>query len=56
MESVAPPTLRQRALATMNLEQALALPVDIVAMQRGTTGSAFARIARSRAQGLENPA
>ena len=56
VESVAPPTLRQRVLATMNLEQALALPVDIVAMQRGTTGSAFARIARSRAQALENPA
>ena len=27
-----------------------ALPVDIVAVQRGTPGSAFARIARSRAQ------
>jgi uncharacterized protein len=56
VESDAPATLRQRALATMALEQALNLPVDIVAVQRGVTGSAFARIARSRAQTLENPA
>ena len=47
------PTLRQRALATMALEQALSLPVDIVATQRGSHGSAFARIARSKAQVLE---
>ena len=53
VESAAPPTLRQRALATLALEQALNLPVDIVAMQRGTPGSAFARIARSRAQPLK---
>ena len=50
------PTLRQRALATMALEQALNLPVDIVAQQRGTPGSAFARIARSKAQPLDRPA
>ena len=54
VESAAPPTLRQRARATNALEQALNLPVDIVAVQRGTAGSAFARIARSRAQALEN--
>lgn len=56
VESEAPPTLHQRALATNALEQALNLPVDIVAVQRGTAGSAFARIARSRAQPLESPA
>lgn len=54
VESGAPPTLHQRALATNALEQALNLPVDIVAVQRGTAGSAFARIARSRAQSLES--
>ena len=53
VESAAPATLRQRAVVTMALENALALPVDIVAIQRGTPGSAFARIARSRAQLLE---
>lgn len=56
VESAAPATLRQRALVTMALEKALQLPVDIVALQRGTPGSAFARIARSRAQPLENAA
>lgn len=56
VESQAPPTLRQRALATLALEQALNLPVDIVALQRGTAGSAFARIARGSAQPLEGPA
>lgn len=54
VESEAPPTLRQRARVTHALEQALNLPVDIVAVQHGTAGSAFARIARSRAQVLEN--
>jgi hypothetical protein len=39
----------------MALEQALEMPVDIVAMQARTRGSAFARIARSRAQALEAP-
>ena len=52
VESAAPATLRQRALVTMALESALALPVDIVAVQRGALGSAFARMARSRAQPL----
>ena len=56
VESAGPPTLRQRALATMALEQALNLPVDIVAQQRGTPGIAFARIARSKAQPLDRPA
>ena len=50
VESAAPATLRQRVLVTMALEKALALPVDIVAVQRGTPGSAFTRITRSRAQ------
>jgi hypothetical protein len=36
----------------MAIEQALALPVDIVAQQRGTPGSVFARIARSQAMPL----
>ena len=49
VQSSPPPTLRQRALATMHLERALNLPVDIVARQRGTDGSAFARVARGRA-------
>ena len=53
--SLSPPTLMQRARATMALETALNLPVDFVATQRGTPGSAFARIARSRAQSLEVP-
>ena len=56
VESTTRATLRQRALVTMALEKALELPVDIVALQRGTPGSAFARIARSRAQALENAA
>ena len=56
IESEAPATLHQRALATMALEAALNLPIDIVALQRGTPGSAFARIARSRAQPLETAA
>ena len=56
VETAAPPTLRQRARATLALEQALGLPVDIVAMQRGTSGSAFARIARASAQPLAEDA
>ena len=53
IESEAPATLHQRALVTMALEKALNLPVDIVALQRGAPGSAFARNARSQAQPLE---
>ncbi|MDP3086332.1 MAG: nucleotidyltransferase domain-containing protein [Rubrivivax sp.] len=56
VESAAPPTLRQRALASLAIEQTLNLPVDIVTRQRGTQGSAFARIARAKAQALEMPA
>ncbi len=48
VESDAPTTLRQRALATFALENALEMPVDIVDLQRGAPGSAFARIARTR--------
>ena len=54
VETAAAPTLRQRALVTMTLEQALNLPVDIVAVQRGHPGSAFARIARGQAQSMEH--
>ncbi len=46
------PSLWQRARATMALEQALGLPVDIVAVQRGDAGSAFVRMARARAHPL----
>ena len=53
VETEAVPSLHQRALATLALEQALNLPVDIVAMQRGTPGSAFAQIARRAAQPLD---
>lgn len=53
VETSVPATLRQRAMLTIALEDALQLPVDIVAVQRGKPGSAFARIARSRAQALE---
>jgi hypothetical protein len=55
VETVAPPTLRQRALASLALEHALDLPVDIVAVQRGQPGSAFARMVRAQAQPLEQP-
>ena len=50
------PTVRQRALATMALETALNLPVDIVAQQRGLPATAFAQIARTKGQLLEVPA
>jgi predicted nucleotidyltransferase len=53
VESEQAPTLRQRALATLAVEQALQLPVGTVAMQAGTHGSAFARIARRHARPLE---
>jgi len=56
VESGASATQRQRALVTMALETALALPVEIVSLQRDTPGRAFARIARSGAQPLENAA
>ncbi|WP_218011545.1 nucleotidyltransferase domain-containing protein [Azohydromonas lata] len=56
VETPTPPTLRQRMYATLALEQALGLPVDIVAVQQGNAGSAFVRLARSRAQPLEDKA
>lgn len=52
VETAGPPTLHQCALATLALEQALNLPVDILAQQRGTHGSAFARSVRGKAQPL----
>jgi len=54
--SGAPVTLRQRMLATMALEKTPGLPVNIVILQRGAPGSAFASMARSRAQPLEGAA
>ena len=53
VQTLAPATLHQRAMATLALERALNLPVDIVTLQHGQPGSAFARIARSQAQPLE---
>ena len=50
VETATEPTVRQRALATMALEQALSLPVEIGAQLRGTPGSAFVQIARAKAQ------
>lgn len=52
VETTSQATLRQRALVTIELKQALELLVDIVTLQRGTPGSAFADIAGSRAQPL----
>lgn len=43
------PTLQQRALATMELEGVLQLPVDILAVKRGDEGSAFVQAVRPRA-------
>ena len=54
VETAQHPSVRQRALATMALEQALNLPVDIVAHQRGTPASAFERMVRAKAQLLES--
>lgn len=53
VESFSPATVRQRAFAIIALERALNLPVDLVVQQRGTPGSAFARIARAKAKPLE---
>jgi|CXWL01.1.fsa_nt_gi predicted nucleotidyltransferase len=53
VESPAPPTLRQRALTTLALEQALGLPVDIVARQQGTPGGSFARVVQRHAQAID---
>ena len=56
VETAARVMLGQRARITKQFEQALESPVDIVALQRGTLGSAFARITRGRAQPAENAA
>jgi len=53
VETAAHPSVRQRALATMALEQTLNLPVDIVAHQRGAPPSASVRMVQGRAQALE---
>ena len=53
VETAAHPSVRQRALATMALEQALNLPVDIVAHQCGTPASTWVRVVQGRAQALE---
>ena len=53
VDTAVQPTLHQRALATLALEQALNLPVDILAQQRGACGSAFARSVRGKAQPLD---
>lgn len=53
VETDAPASVRQRALATLHLEQALQLPVDLLVVERGNDASAFARVARRSAQPLE---
>ena len=50
VETAAHPSVRHRALVTMALEQALNLPVDIVAHQCGTSASAVARMVHGNAQ------
>ena len=46
LETDEPLSVRQRARLLMALEGALQLPVDLMAVQRGKTASAFARLAR----------
>lgn len=53
VESRVSPTLRQRALTKMELEGALQLPVDLLAVQQGEPGSAFVRAVRPAAVALE---
>lgn len=48
-----PVTLRQRAVAQMQLEQSLQLPIDLLVVQRGGSDTAFTRIARAKARPLE---
>lgn len=52
VETEAPPTLRQRALATVRLEQSLQLPVDLLVVERGSRATAFTRLARASAKPL----
>ena len=56
VETAARVTLDQRARVTKKFEQALESPADIVTLQRGTPGIAFARITFGRAQPRENAA
>lgn len=53
VETERPVMLRQRALAQMQLEQSLQLPVDLLVVQRGGPDTAFTRIARAKALPLE---
>jgi predicted nucleotidyltransferase len=48
-----PPTRRQRALATLELERVLNRPVDLTAAQRGAHASAWVRLVLGQAQALE---
>lgn len=54
VETEGPPTLRQRALATVRLEQSLQLPVDLLVVERGDEATAFTRLARAKAKLLES--
>lgn len=47
------PTLTQRAAATLELEDVLQMPVDILAVRCGEAGSAFVQAVRPRAVALE---
>lgn len=49
VESTAGTTLLQRAAAKLELEGALLMPVDILAVKRGEAGSAFVQVVRPRA-------
>jgi predicted nucleotidyltransferase len=53
VEAPTVPTLLQRASATMALEDALQIPVDILAVKQGEAGSAFVQAIRPRATPLE---
>ena len=53
VKSSFPAAVRLRALATIALESALNLPVDIVFQEIGTPGSAVAGIVRAEAKPLE---
>lgn len=55
VEAPAAPPLQQRALATMELEGVLQLPVDILAVRHGDAGSAFVQSVRPRAIELVRP-
>lgn len=52
VEAPGAPTLLQRAAATLALEDALQIPVDILAVRQGDAGSAFVQAVRPRAAPL----